>query len=54
MAGLGGKACLMINSIKLNLSKWRKPHESVFLFKAKSSGSYQIATLTKNELIKRL
>ena len=29
-------------SIKINLSSWRKPHESVFPVKAKSSGSYCI------------
>ena len=38
-------------NIKLNLSKWRKPHENVFPVKAMSSGSYQIATLAKNEAI---
>lgn len=38
-------------SIKINLSSWRKPHESVFPVKAKSSGSYQIATLAKNEAL---
>tara|TARA_A100001011_G_C14183029_1_gene787757 strand:+ start:263 stop:1132 length:870 start_codon:yes stop_codon:yes gene_type:complete len=38
-------------SIKLLLSKWKKPHESVFPVKAKSSGSYQIATLAKNEAL---
>ena len=37
-------------SIKINLSSW-KNHESVFPVKAKSSGSYQIATLAKNEAL---
>ena len=38
-------------SIKVLLSKWKKPHESMFPVKAKSSGSYQIATLAKNEAL---
>ena len=41
-------------SIKVLLSKWKKPHESMFPVKAKSSGSYQIATLAKNGSIKRI
>ena len=36
------------NGISLCTSTWKKPHETVFPVKAKSSGSYQIATLAKN------
>ncbi len=38
-------------SIKLQLSQWKKPHKSHFPVQAKSSGSYQIASLAKEKAL---
>ena len=39
--------------VKLQLSEWKKPHKSHFPVQAKSSGSYQIATLAKEKALKK-
>ena len=40
------------SSLKLTLAKWKKPGPDVSPVAAKSSGSYQISTLAKNDAIK--